>query len=89
VAAGGSDRLWLIGEQIESAEIRTMKGTSGDTPAEDRCSSCGGFVDLCGGCAFMTPSPKGRIRPVTPPKGSGLQITGAKKPVRAKAKPRP
>src|SRR5208283_1088582 len=25
VAGGGSDRLWSIGEHIESAEIRTMK----------------------------------------------------------------
>ncbi len=66
-----------------------MKITNGDKPAEDRCSSCGGFIDLCGGCTFMTPSPKGRIRTVMHPKGSGLQIIGAKKPVRAKAKPLP
>ncbi len=67
-----------------------MKETSGDMPAEDRCSSCGGFVDLCGGCCpIITPPPKGRIPRVTDPKGSGLKVIGAKKPARAKAKPRP
>jgi len=65
-----------------------MKETSGDTAAEDRCSSCGGFVDLCGGCAIITPL-KGRVRRDAHPKGSGLQIIGAKKPPLAKAKPRP
>jgi hypothetical protein len=64
-----------------------MKAKSGDTPAEDRCSSCGGFVDLCDGCAIVTSTPKRRVRRVKQPPGSGLQIIGAKKPPLPKAKP--
>jgi len=57
-----------------------MKVTSGDTTTKHPCSSCGGWLELCGHCAIETSSPKSRIRRVTHPKGSGLQISGAKKP---------
>lgn len=66
---------------------RTMKAKTGDTATEDRCSSCGGFIELCDGCAIVTSSPKSRVRTVTHPRGSGLQIIGAKKPRLPKAKP--
>ncbi len=66
---------------------RAMKVTSDDTATKDRCSSCGGFVELCDGCAIVMSSPKRRTKLVTHPPGSGLQIIGAKKPLLPKAKP--
>ncbi len=66
-----------------------MKVASADTATKHPCPSCGGWLELCDDCAIAMSSRKSRIRRVTHPKGSGLQIVGTKKPPLPKAKPQP